>query len=413
MNHIRYVLLFTLVLLAGCGPSPGASLPAPTQAVQIPSPIPVTKPPIISAVVTPVVPAPHPGLPTVAPKAPQPIVSTGRVIYTRSFNEQGRDGQSRSELWSINVDGSDNHKLFACPGGCRIDHFTVAPDNAWIAYSAFLPDERLQLRVAHLDGTDDHMLLDTLNTNSRWGTRYTFAPDSTRIAFLRSRRTNHLPVAEEEVSLWIVATRGGEPHQIVDWGASIGPPFWSDNTHLLYTDGAIRRVPAQSGAGSETVFQGWIASLSTDRKALLTWLESTDSDMAIAYEQPSTFGIVLLEGSAARLVKTVRFPAQPLAWSPDKTMIAQTISGNVELIHWQDDIHEILTHYQSSRHQVTKTRGEGVVGEVAWTMDSRGLLYGVEQPDTPGTLRLQYYNLTDGSEQTLIEQFGGNFVIIS
>jgi len=373
----------------------------------------VTKPTVLSAAANPVVSTPHLGLPTALSTALQPVVGVGRIIYTRSFSEQEHQSQNRSEVWSINIDGSDNQKLFACPGGCGIDQFTVAPDTEWIAYSAFWPDERHQLRVAHLNGTDDHMVLDTLTTNARWGAKYTFAPDSTRIAFLRSRSTNDLPVAAEEASIWIVATHGGAPHQVVDWGASIGPPFWSDNTHLLYTDGAIRRIPAQGGVGTETVFQGWIAGLSTDRMALLTWLEPTDSDMAIAYERPSTFGIVMLAGSEAHLVKTVQFPAQPLAWSPDMTMIAQTIRGNVELVQWQDDIHEMLTHYQASRQQLTKARGERVVAEIGWTPDSRGLLYAVERPDTRGTLRLLYYNLTDGSEQTLLEQFDGSFVVKS
>ncbi|HET9224861.1 MAG TPA: hypothetical protein VFO07_20275 [Roseiflexaceae bacterium] len=62
--------------------------------------------------------------PTQQPSPTALAAASQRVVFVRT------QLQGQSELWSAALDGSDPHRIIACPNGCSIQLFVPSPDGS-------------------------------------------------------------------------------------------------------------------------------------------------------------------------------------------------------------------------------------------------------------------------------------------
>ncbi len=332
------------------------------------------------------------------PMLNQGSVWSGRILYTRPTAAQGR-----SALWSVDADGRNDQQVLVPLSGCGIGDLVVAPDGSQIAYSASCGDGSRQLRLVAPDGSGDRLLL-----NDPQLAGYTFSPDGSQLAFVKSRVGD---VSFGEASLWIVDTGGGTPSELAPWQGLPMYPAWQDNEHLLYTSasGSIVRAAVDGGTPPQQVLdQGTVLALAPDRTTVLVAQEPIYYTDVPPYRV--RYGIGRIEGTQFRLLHQRQDDEyfSSFAWSPTSNQLAQ-LNGF--------DGYLAVMQVNGSRTVLKQfTDDEGPMDEPGWTADGRDVVYVQRVGDVrqTTTVELRRISVADGTEQTLatFAGNGANFVVI-
>ena len=186
------------------------------------------------------------------------------ILYTRSFVDMQND-RRRTELWTMNADGSRKRKLM--DGGSP----NWSPDGTRIAYVTEGEPSGSQIFVRWMDDFSSEPSQITNLTESPGGIRW--SPDGTRIAFTMTVRPTHdewsidIPVARPEGAEWtanprivddamfrrdrqgflddgtrhifVVSADGGTHRQVSEGDYNFGTPRWSNDGDKLYFSGLL------------------------------------------------------------------------------------------------------------------------------------------------------------------------------
>jgi TolB protein len=141
-----------------------------------------------------------------------------------------RETEDSAEIWIMNRDGSDQHRLVQDPGYVDFDS-TWAPDGGTIAFSRCpVTFGNCGIAIANADGTRIKTIVD-----DNWfaGTpRY--SPDGRRIVF-DSDRGGFLD------AIWVVNRNGGGLKRVTPPSLEGFYPDWSpDGEHIVFTDNCCR-----------------------------------------------------------------------------------------------------------------------------------------------------------------------------
>jgi dipeptidyl aminopeptidase/acylaminoacyl peptidase len=421
-KHIL-LLIWDMFALVACATPPvvltPTSTPAPTERPAPTStapPAPTTTPeltPTAALIPTAAPTATAPARPTPEPSATPgtAIARNGRVVYFRFVESQP---QPHDELWSVALDGTDDHRLLTCTSECAGGGLAVSPDGTQIAYVVGWMGRGV-LHLANANGTNDRAFVKDANEVGAQA----FSPDGTRLAFVRFRDAGRAPVPE--TSIWVVKTSGGTPRQITPWGFFIEPPAWLDNQRLLFSQGCCGtpptnfqtyRIATQGAARPEMLSQGNLLQVSADRTALLVQVETAPSS------EMYDLGLVRLDEGALRLLPLPRIGGlgfTPVAWSPDGAMIVQfdLQTNRLQLLHLGDGSHDELRRYAAA-----SILQSSWVSKIVWDAAGQSIIYSLEElspcpaptptpaPSMTGpclveTSKLQRLTIADRREQTL------------
>jgi dipeptidyl aminopeptidase/acylaminoacyl peptidase len=310
------------------------------------------------------------------------------VLFIRSQVE------GQSELWSAALDGSDLHSIIACPNGCSVQSFVLSPDGSQIAYLAQPPGGAMpEVRLARADGSDDRSL-----DKSGMIARGAFSPDSSQIAFLRSRQAD-TPIGSES-SIWIVPTAGGEPRQASPWYSTVSVPAWADNEHLLYganesvsASEQIYRIGLQAGAAPDLLARGSLAALSPDGGKLLVRLESSDDitpDTRFAHA-------VVATDEPSQTLAMLELRLGEYAWSPDSSRLAIFSNyGDVQVVDAASG-HEILLR---PAHQA---KSAPYLSAITWNRDGHSVIYSGQGSGPKAAFELRRLDVGGSGEQVLLQ----------
>jgi Tol biopolymer transport system component len=160
-----------------------------------------------------------------------------------------RPDYSRGYVWPVDVnydiytarpDGSDLRRLTDTPGYDA--ETTVSTDGKWLVFTSDR-DGDLDVYKMHPDGSDVTRLTHTLgydggpwmSRDGRWIVYRGYHPtDSSEVADYRALLAQHL-VRPTKMDLWIMRADGSGQRQIThDPGASFGPYFTPDGSHIIY-----------------------------------------------------------------------------------------------------------------------------------------------------------------------------------
>ena len=152
----------------------------------------------------------------------QPFFAPGlrRVFFTR------RPPAGRDEIWSMDLDGNDEHRVLG-EGGADFRDPAVAPDGRRIAYSA-VRGGRSQIMVADIDGSNPRPLSEQA---SGWS-QPAWSPDGRTIAVVGQEGSRSRIV--------LVDAAGGQPRELAPASAeSQTEPDWSpDGARIAFTSGS-------------------------------------------------------------------------------------------------------------------------------------------------------------------------------
>ncbi len=312
------------------------------------------------------------------------------MLYTRSDASAGA-----TQLWSVDLAGSADQLLLSCPNNCQITWMTTAPGAGLLAYRATYQDRPTEIRLYDLATQADRLLLAAADDVSD----LRFAPDGSRLAYLRSRETG--AVLDYERSIWLVDVADGATHAVVSWDRTVGLPLWLDNDHVVFTRaphpllvGDIVALPVANPDEQAVLFSGaTLLDTAPDGHALLVRLESTGD--AVATDQTFAHGLVALTGDAPELTQTWQLPMGFLRWSPDSAQLAHTsIGGDLRLIDAADGTVALLRRFQAGLKA-------GPTTHVDWSPTGASLVYELGAP--PGAAALYRLDLGTDTELLLSE----------
>lgn len=247
------VALIALALLAGCRPAPSPTMP-PTSTPR-PAQTTVQTSPLVSPLASP---AAKPTMEEVK------FDVSGRIAF---HSEKTGD----FEIWVMNADGTDARPLTTTPG--RDIEPAWSPDGTKIVFASARDDpENLQLYIMNADGSDQHRLFDEVRSWDNWTPAW--SPDGKRIAFQVNRdvRANGFDIyvvnidgtderllaggpgdqyhvswspdgkhiafvnrGPEDSEIWIANADGSDAHPITDNNSNEAYPRWSpDGQWILF-----------------------------------------------------------------------------------------------------------------------------------------------------------------------------------
>jgi len=341
--------------------------------------------------------------PTVAPtQQPSPTAQPAanqHVLFIRSQLE------GQSEIWSAALDGSDLHSIIACPNGCSVQSFVLSPGGSQIAYLAQPAGAMPEIRIVRADGSDDRRL-DTSGMLAKGA----FSPDSSQIAFLRSRQAD-TPIGSEN-SIWIVPTAGGEPRQVSPWYSMVSAPAWADNAHLLYAANEsvsaseqIYRTGLQAGADPEALTRGSLAALSPDGSKLLVRLEFSDD---ITPDTRFAHAVVAINEPSQTLA-TLQLRPGEYAWSPDSSRLAISSNyGDVQVVDAGSGQETLLRPAPEGKSAPYRSA-------ITWSRDGRSVIYSGQGSGPKAAFELRRLDVDGSGEQVLLELplgSGSNFALM-
>jgi TolB protein len=247
-----------------------------------------------------------------------------QIAYNRhSFDNNGFDNSPLSELWIVNADGTNPHRIAE-----RGRDPAWSPDGTKLAYG----DPHGQVIIANSDGSDPRVL--TAGSEPAW------APDGMHLAVV------------DRGGIWIVSLDGQQRQLVIAKGAE---PDWSpDGTQLVYTVGQGQLMIASAdGSGARMLMLGEPDLQAYDP----AW---SPDGQKIAYVGGCTMGgqgelceIGPNGGAAHPLISGNDQPnyAYSVAWGPDPG----TLVYSAQLTYFDGDSHLAVLSGDGSR-QITTGR---------------------------------------------------------
>ncbi|GIV97498.1 MAG: hypothetical protein KatS3mg057_2155 [Herpetosiphonaceae bacterium] len=324
----------------------------------------------------------------------------GQALYTRFDSTL-----QRGELWSAELDGSGSQRILTGSSDHAITDLAISPDGSQIAYVEASRGRPGVLHLAAVDGTSDRILADDVALIGP----HAFSPDGTLLAFVRYRQGEAGP---ESGAIWVIETvenKPGKPRQVSPWYGLISAPAWANARTLLFSaapaagSGAtLYRADIGSGTEVEPLTAGWLHDLSPDRQFMLVFFQpGAGSDDAQLFD----YAIIPLEDGEARPVRRWQWPLGLTSWSPDGASIA-LISEKTGQLHMIDVA-------SGEQEQFSLADGRAIAGSVAWTPDSRGLLYIANIDTEQRTAELRLLDLDSVSERSLVTLPAADLVLVA
>ena len=304
-----------------------------------------------------------------------------QVVYVRNSMDVMRD-RRRSELWIVNVDGSEHRRLGE--GGSP----RWSPDGTRLAYTA---DGQIQLRWMDTGATATLTQLTESPRGIRW------SPDGRRIAF-------NMLVPYPAPSL----VAPPSPPEGADWA---DPPIMEDRFknrqdgvgYLDFGYNHIFVIPAEGGTAVQVTtgdFQHSSAAAWTPDGRSLVFSSNRNPGWVLDYRNSELY-IAPVAGGEIRALTDRPGPDQSPAVSPDGRQVA--------FVGYEDRTRT----YQVSRLQVMNLDGSGrrvvtadldrSVANPVWASDGSGVFF---QYDDEGNSRVAFATL-DGEVEVLAEDLGG------
>jgi TolB protein len=238
------------------------------------------------------------------------VSKEGQIAYTRITNQTETDIES--DIYTIDVDGSDERKLTDTPGLDGLP--TWSPDGQRIAIVSDRDDGNWEIYLMDADGTQQRRLT---NTPEKDEAAPAWSPDGEKIAYVTG-------FFGDNPSIWVMDADGSGQKRLVDgnW------PSWSPNgDRLVYTtfsdDEKLAVMNADGLARRELPGVAYEAAWSPDgeRFAYVTTRGVNNEEIYVM----KTDGT-----QRTRLTDIPGYDHWPPTWSPDGTRIAFTSDGTVD-----------------------------------------------------------------------------------
>jgi TolB protein len=287
---------------------------------------------------------------------PPKVEGLGDIAYCF----QPMTGNSLHQIYTINLDGSENRQLIQV--GIGLNHHDWSPDGSKMAAVGYFSSSTWSIYAFDIDGTNLTRLTDLSGV---WDSEPAWSPDSNRIAFTRV-----YPRENDREELWLMDADGGDQHWI---GLEGFAAKWSpDGTRFIFTsnlsgnyeiytsniDGTDVRQMTYTEADES--FPIW--SPDGDQIAF-----SASTGQWNTFENMDTYEVYIMNADGTGVYKLTAndvFDIYP-RWSPDGSSIL-FVSARAGSDHWEVFVMDLDG---SSVRRVTRTPGEATAIGPVWNPD--------------------------------------------
>ncbi len=288
-----------------------------------------------------------------------------RLTYAVTNND--RPGRPYSQVWLMNLDTRDTHRLGATGGTASVPRWS--PDGRSIAYVG-RDGQQTGLMVARVDGSESKFIAPVEGTNHPLptsGSQIAWSPDSKQIAFVSAT-----PGPEHDAN--------GDPMVITRYlykpTASEGLTRFNDNRrlHIFVADIASGSV-SQLTTGD--FYEHSIEWSPADNQIVFVSNHEADPDRFFNYD---IFTVDVSKKTIARLTETKNAEYHPV-WSPDGKQIAYL--GTTRPLTSSETTMEnthvwVMNADGGNRHEVGESL-DNRQGAPRWSPDGRSLLFTVQE----------------------------------
>jgi len=310
----------------------------------------------------------------------------------------------------------------------------ISPDGKWVFFSQSELNWRENKRqtkhyMVSAEGGDPFQYI-----GEEGGSDFQFSPDGSSLTFKRKK--------DESQQIFLMRTSGGEAVQLTKHENSIGDYKWGPKSQKIYfvaEEPLSKEEKEERKAGTDSIFvdEGpngqtqdswenlWVFDLETKKEIRLTEENFMLGDFDISpdnkkiiltarYSNRRNDGYkneVYLFDIKSREMKQLTHnnaPESGLNWAPDGKTIAYLASSNKLWLNRNAKI--FLIDVESGEQRLLSQKYEGSIRNLAWTQDSRNILFNGQQRTNSNLYRMdvqsgEYQNLTDVSGSLQIGSF--------
>jgi dipeptidyl aminopeptidase/acylaminoacyl peptidase len=310
----------------------------------------------------------------------------------------------------------------------------ISPDGKWVFFSQSELSWRENKRqtkhyMVSAEGGDPFQYI-----GEEGGSGFQFSPDGSSLTFKRKK--------DESQQIFLMRTSGGEAVQLTKHENSIEDYKWGPKSQKIYfvaEEPLSKEEKEERKAGTDSIFvdEGpngqtqdswenlWVFDLETKKEIRLTEEKFMLGDFDISpdnkkivltarYSNRRNDGYkdeVYLFDIRSREMKQLTHnnaPESGLKWAPDGKTIAYLASSNKLWLNRNAKI--FLIDVESGEQRLLSQKYEGSIRNLAWTSDSRNILFNGQQRTNSNLYRMdvqsgEYQNLTDVSGSLRIGSF--------
>lgn len=244
------------------------------------------------------------------------------------------------------------------------------------------------------------------------GSGFDFSPDGAYLSFRRA--------VDEKQQLFLMRTTGGEAVQLTKHKTSVGSYEWSEDSRRIFfvaDEGRSEEDEKEYKNGADALFvdEGpngqreahwnnlWVFDLDNEEEARITEEDFRVGNFSVSPDGhrivytarrenlrnqqylSEIFLLDLTDSSTIRLT-TNDAPESGVTWAPDGVHIAYRAGSDSAWVQREGKIWILNT--ESREHRLVSNRFQGSISTVAWTADSRAILFGGRQGTNSNLYRL-------------------------